>query len=60
MGSEYNEIIKPSKYKDYDISLSFINDKGANYIPYNQDWDDFEFTLKKADGTILDEIQCIR
>ena len=54
-GSEYNEIIKPSKYKDYDISLSFINDKGANYIPYNQDWDDFEFTLKKADGTILDE-----
>ena len=58
-GSEYNEIIKPSKYKDYDISLSFINDKGANYIPYNQDWDDFEFTLKKADGTILDEYSAL-
>lgn len=58
-GNEYNEIIKPSKYKDYDISLSFINDKGANYIPYNQDWDDFEFTLKKADGTILDEYSAL-
>lgn len=58
-GSEYNEIIKPSKYKDYDISLSFINDKEANYIPYNQDWDDFEFTLKKADGTILDEYSAL-
>ena len=58
-GSEYNEIIKPSKDKDYDISLSFINDKGANYIPYNQDWDDFEFTLKKADGTILDEYSAL-
>lgn len=58
-GSEYNDIIKPSKYKDYDISLSFINDKGANYIPYNQDWDDFEFTLKKADGTILDEYSAL-
>ena len=58
-GSEYNEIIKPSKYKDYDISLSFINDKGANYMPYNQDWDDFEFTLKKADGTILDEYSAL-
>ncbi|MDU2162198.1 fibronectin type III domain-containing protein [Intestinibacter bartlettii] len=58
-GSEYNEIIKPSKYKDYDISLSFINDKGANYIPYNQDWDDFEITLKKADGTILDEYSAL-
>lgn len=58
-GSEYNKIIKPSKYKDYDISLSFINDKGANYIPYNQDWDDFEFTLKKADGTILDEYSAL-
>lgn len=58
-GNEYNEIIKPSKDKDYDISLSFINDKGANYIPYNQDWDDFEFTLKKADGTILDEYSAL-
>ena len=58
-GNEYNEIIKPSKYKDYDISLSFINDKGANYIPYNQDWDDFEFTLKKADGTTLDEYSAL-
>ena len=58
-GNEYNEIIKPSKYKDYDILLSFINDKGANYIPYNQDWDDFEFTLKKADGTILDEYSAL-
>lgn len=58
-GNEYNEIIKPSKYKDYDISLSFINDKGANYIPYNQDWNDFEFTLKKADGTILDEYSAL-
>ena len=58
-GNEYNEIIKLSKYKDYDISLSFINDKGANYIPYNQDWDDFEFTLKKADGTILDEYSAL-
>ena len=54
-GSEHSKIINPSTYDDYYISLNFINTNGGKYIPYNEEWDDFEFTLRKANGEVLDE-----
>ena len=54
-GHEYEKIINPSISEDYNISINFIDEKGSSYIPYNDAWDDFEFTLKKAEGLVLDE-----
>ena len=52
---EPNKIINPSPNEEYEFPIKFINEDGKQYIPYGDDWYDFEFTVKKVDGTILDE-----
>lgn len=51
----HDEIINSSPDEEYEFPIKFINEDGKQYIPYGDDWDEFEFTVKKSDGTILDE-----
>ncbi len=50
-----NTIINSSSLEDHIFPIRFINDNNKLYIPYGEDWDEFEFTLEKVDGTVLDE-----
>lgn len=50
-----NTIINSSSLEEHIFPIRFINDNNNLYIPYGEDWDEFEFTLEKVDGTVLDE-----
>ena len=54
-GNENDKIIIPEKDKDYIYPIEFINEKNETYIPFGEDWDEFSLSLKKPDGTILDD-----
>ncbi len=54
-GNENDKIVTPEKGKDYIYPIEFINEKNETYIPFGEDWDEFSLSLKKPDGTILDD-----